>query len=548
MVGFAVRARPAAPARSSSQLLPGIVAAAQRVKRRVQRTDQVDRDQIGCGPGRRRGPSVHVDTGDGRVAGATPFASSPPMMPVSTSPVPAVASAGPSVRLTWTRPSGCAITVPGPFSTTIACQYARPACARPRSDRHRLRGRPGARTRRRAASGSRAGARGMPDAQRRRVGASALQRVGVDHDRHRRLGDQPPCTAAWVRSSRPRPGPTARARKRPRSFSASRAASSSRCPSLVAGSRARHDLGAREQRGSLDAREHRTRPCPPHCERRPDPRAVARRASRSTRRTPSDRPTTCGPTASRRGSARSLDARRPRFVGLAGIDADVDDVHASRSRPARLEQQPRLQRDEAHGRVGVHRVAADLAGRAVDARRDVDRQRSATATAAAATATIAAAPSSAPRNPVPYIASTKRSARVEGAHERDGRTSRRSRSRRRRRPRRSTRAGDRPSAPLLPLPHATTTRRPYVPPNRLPRPRRRARPGRRGPTPQSRLRWRADRLRPSRQASARAHTTIVGDRSGRVFLGRGTISAARPEAPNRGLAGTCLTARGRRLR
>ena len=47
------------------------------------------------------------------------------MTPVSTSPVPAVASAGPPVRFTTACPSGAAITVPGPFNKTIASKRVR---------------------------------------------------------------------------------------------------------------------------------------------------------------------------------------------------------------------------------------------------------------------------------------------------------------------------------------------------------------------------------------------------------------------------------------
>ena len=77
------------------------------------------------------------------------------------------------------------------------------------------------------------------------------------------------------------------------------------------------------------------------------------------------------PDASRRGSARSstprdCDRRR------ADIDADVDHMHATGARSARFEEQSRLQRGEADGRVGVHRVAAHFARRAVDTRWDVD--------------------------------------------------------------------------------------------------------------------------------------------------------------------------------
>ena len=53
-----------------------------------------------------------------------PAAISPVMMPVSTSPVPAAASALLSVRLITAYPSGAQTTVPGPFNTTIESSAA----------------------------------------------------------------------------------------------------------------------------------------------------------------------------------------------------------------------------------------------------------------------------------------------------------------------------------------------------------------------------------------------------------------------------------------
>ena len=69
-------------------------------------------------------------------------------------------------------------------------------------------------------------------------------------------------------------------------------------------------------------------------------------------------------------------------------------------------------------RVGAHRRPDGRAGEAVDARRDVDRRPSVRASRRAASATHAASPSSAPRNPVPYIASTTTSARASARVER----------------------------------------------------------------------------------------------------------------------------------
>ncbi len=134
------------------QFLPGIASGAQRVQRRGQRADEV-----GCDERRRRsrpgrGPAVHV--GAGRGGGRTasrPAASSPAMIPVRTSPVPAVASAGVSVRFTTACPSGAATTVPGPFSNTIAPSRAARSRAADDAVGADRRVRPGARTRPRAA-------------------------------------------------------------------------------------------------------------------------------------------------------------------------------------------------------------------------------------------------------------------------------------------------------------------------------------------------------------------------------------------------------------
>src|SRR5439155_25335005 len=57
------------------------------------------------------------------------------------------------------------------------------------------------------------------------------------------------------------------------------------------------------------------------------------------------------------------------------VDTDIDDVHATGEAAARLEEQPRLERGEAHSLLRAYRDAAHLARGAVDPRWDVDRQR-----------------------------------------------------------------------------------------------------------------------------------------------------------------------------
>ena len=80
---------------------------------------------------------------------------------------------------------------------------------------------------------------------------------------------------------------------------------------------------------------------------------------------------------------------------------------------------------------------------------------------ASAPATNAASPSSAPRNPVPYIASTASVGLREGAREGALVDAGREVEHVDRMPQpASTRAAITPSPPLLPLPQTTTTRRP----------------------------------------------------------------------------------------
>ncbi len=53
-----------------------------------------------------------------------PWASSPPMSPASTSPLPPVASDGGALTVIAARPSGAAMTVSGPLSSTTAPGFA----------------------------------------------------------------------------------------------------------------------------------------------------------------------------------------------------------------------------------------------------------------------------------------------------------------------------------------------------------------------------------------------------------------------------------------
>ena len=203
----------------------------------------------------------------------------------------------------------------------------------------------------------------------------------------------------------------ASARNRPRSFSTSRAASSSRWPSLGRrAARARRSRCRRTARRPR-ARAHRTRPCPRQC---------ARRRARQQRR--AEHP---GRSAEHHEPGRPLVPGRVRGAAGRGRRRSATAIaracrHRCRCRrrarartgAARFEQQSRLQRGEADRRVGVHRVAARLRPSRRRLPTGCRLRASGTAAARTAAATIAAGPSSAPRNPVPYIASTNRSARA----------------------------------------------------------------------------------------------------------------------------------------
>ena len=150
----------------------------------------------------------------------------------------------------------------------------------------------------------------------------------------------------------------------------------------------------------------------------------------------------------------------------ATVEPDVGDLDRAGAARARVEHEPGLERGERHGRVGPHRAVRRLAGQPVDTRGDVDREhRRATGIGRVV---LAAEPGAvggvdhevaraASRVPSAVAAST-----TVDTHARA----------------RSRRAASRPSLPLLPFPATTTTRRPYVPPSmpdRLPRDRRRRR-------------------------------------------------------------------------
>ena len=86
-----------------------------------QRVGQVRREQSGIAEPFAHalaGRPVEIHPQPGGANGSSPWASSAPMAPASTSPVPPLASAGFSNGATATCPSGAAMTVRAPLRTT----------------------------------------------------------------------------------------------------------------------------------------------------------------------------------------------------------------------------------------------------------------------------------------------------------------------------------------------------------------------------------------------------------------------------------------------
>ena len=181
-----------------------------------QRLDQVARDERLLAELRRREVArapVHERRRSGGASSAPCRASSEPMTPASTSPVPPVAIPGLPVgfRPRLARPArrrACA----APFSTTIAPVSRASAWAA--SSRSRAAGRRSSRPSRRAispgcgVSDRRGAARAQQRPSRIAERGERVQTVGVDHERHRALADEARARTRRVASSCPRPGPS----------------------------------------------------------------------------------------------------------------------------------------------------------------------------------------------------------------------------------------------------------------------------------------------------------------------------------------------------
>ena len=254
------------------------------------------------------------------------------------------------------------------------------------------------------------------------------------------------------------------------SASTTSAASASSAPSAVAGQRAGHELAparARRRVGARDAAHDHARA------------AARRRAARQQRRA-----------GHPRRSADDEHARRPLVpVGRASRQAEIGRLEHVQPRPPGRHARRRRCRcrrrapDPACVRPGSKSSPGlSAAKHTVSCARTASPRTSPVApstpdgmsTASVGTPVVgeragprsAASPSSAPRNPVPNIASIARSARASARRNAGSSTPSASASSSTPTPRaRRRRAATTPSAPLLPLPHTTTTRRPYAPPS-----------------------------------------------------------------------------------
>ena len=311
-------------------------------------------------------------------------------------------------------------------------------------------GEPGRVARRAAASGST---------------ASAFERVGVDDDRDRALGDDPAHRGLRARR-RARARDRSRARGSARCPSATAAAASaSSAPSASAGS-ARVTISLPPTRAAASAPGTRAHH---HARAARAPRHGSPAAARPimpveppTTSTPDDHlwPSVARGAAGERSATSSTCSRGPT---PGRVDADVDDVHApgaarARARRAAPASAPRSTPSR-RARTAAPRTSPvvpstpdgmSTASVGDARRRERVRRRS------------AASPSSAPRKPVPNIASIARSARASARRRHVASTPSASANTSTPTPARAQPAAPRPtpSAPLLPLPHTTTTRRP----------------------------------------------------------------------------------------
>ena len=271
-------------------------------------------------------------------------------------------------------------------------------------------------------------------------------------------------TAAAVRSSRPSPGPTTRARNRSAALSTSAAAGSSSAPSAVAGS-------AFVMTSVPDARAAASSPGTPHQTMPAPARMAAWLTNDGAPVMPPEPPTTSAPLnhlwASGARSGSSSARSRTSGTNTEGPPRSMP-MSATSTSPA----WPAPGWNTSPG-LSAENVTVCEACTASPSTPPVwpftpDGMSTAThgpSTASTAPATHAASPSSAPRNPVPNMASTNASARSSARSQSWRSTPASSVNTSTRTPHsRRARAVTCPSPPLLPLPHTTTTRRPYVPP------------------------------------------------------------------------------------
>ena len=328
--------------------------------------------------------------------GSSPAASNAPMMPVSTSPEPAVAAHEPVEGCTSARPSGSATTVALPLSSTVtpssaAARRAAAIRSAPTS--------PASRANSPVVRGEHARAgRGSP-ARRSACSASSVMASASTHERHVR-GSRTAASSVAARvvgadagPDRPRLGP-ARRRRRPR-WPRPRA-SAARTPSRGGAGEADHAAGGQHRRARWRAR------------RRPG-------------RWPSRRPRPTTPwvylSSRRSGHAASARPRRrrraPARAARAGSGPSPMSTRCTGPQRRRGEHVHGLARAERDGRGRrVTAGAVDRAGVGVDAAGQVDGERPAPRPARPPRPAAAPARAARPARRCPTMPSSTRSAPV----------------------------------------------------------------------------------------------------------------------------------------
>ncbi len=352
--------------------------------------------------------------------GTRPRASSPPIMPVSTSPEPAVASTGLPVGFTRAMPSGAAITVRLPFSSTTAS--ARAASARACASRSDSSSRAPTPARRansptcgvRTASAFRSARSSARPAKAFSASASTTAGTGQSRSRSRTK----PAVSSWAVM----PGPIASAWARPSASRTGSRASAATPPSAVSGS-------GRKTASVIEAWSTGTMPCAAATTTSPAPIRPAASAIRwaapviprepaTTTSTPEAR--LCVSTSRRGTIAATSSGSVTNVSARSEILGEADVHHADGPRALRARQE----HDAALAAPNVTVRSLRTASPSTAPVAPFTPEGMSTATTGGAPAfnpSIAAAhrSSGTPRNPVPKTASTATSARASSRASRD---------------------------------------------------------------------------------------------------------------------------------